>query len=475
MMIEPHRSRLLAIPLLLVAVACGSSTERKAGVTGNTVPPAREPQANTGNRLVSYDLRTGAQITYNLSFASSQASTVQIATDQPLQENSPVPLNFQPLARVLDTTDPSFSAHGTVFLSVELPDGRSVIDGCSGTMISPQQMLTAGHCVYTDLRPLEGRTWVSDVVVAPGSAPGVAPFGTANGIMIHAFTGFIENNTTTDDMAIVTLDRPVGLLSGWRTIGSNPDCAFWKGATWTTVGYPYDSQNTDVYDGSKMFRRSGSFDDCTKLPFTVSSNSPAFHGMSGSGAMKVITLDSGSYLGLWGVVVAGDTNLEIVSRFDSFKYHATQFAFDSTTPQQPDLVVLNVTSPRHGVRPDEPLEGLSYLVGNIGKQPFSGSVVVQLIRSPDDHIDVPGDTIVETHTETIDLKRNETTRLTFPSVVIAGSGVAPGAYHFGIRLVVGDANDTNDTTQGWDTARIRVLHRFEFPIDDLLNGLRVRP
>jgi len=112
-------------------------------------------------------------------------------------------------------------------------------------------------------------------------------------------------------------------------------------------------------------------------------------------------------------------------------------------------------------------------VGNIGKQPFSGSVQMQLLRADDDGPDA-GAVVLATQTAPLSLGRNAKADVTFEDVAVFGAGDAPGAYFLGVRLVVDDANDTNDRTEGFDMARVRLLHRVEFPLEDLLNGLELR-
>lgn len=427
---------------------------------------------------MTFDLRTGAEAILDVSFAAPQET--EAAYNSQAAGNGPsnvVPFNFSGPAPVGDPTDPFFRVHGRVFTFEELPNGLSGLAAtCSGTLISPFHVLTASHCVFTDAGRAPGDYgWPSKVVFAPAASRGAAPYGQADGILIHTFTGWVQDQDLTHDVAIVTLARPVGLLTGWRIVGTHPKCAFWESPQWSLVGYPLDPDNPTL-DGATMVRESGSFDDCSDLPAMVRFDAPTLQGLSGAGAVKTIVDDSGSYIVVWGVMSASvpDTGPSLLARLDEFEYRTALLAFDRTTPVAADLVPLNVTTSRKGLHRGEALEEVSVLVGNIGKTTFSGPVDLLLTRSLADAPAGSGTTLKGREVN-LELPRNATTRVTFDSVVPFGPGNDPGHYVLGVRLLVGDANDANDETGEFDRAPIRLLHRFEFPIEDLLHGLKIRP
>jgi len=466
----------LASVASMLCLACGSDSEPRPDAGGGTAPerPRTEPLASSGNKLVTYDLRTGAQAILDLSFAAPDDGEPRFAAALASEEGgSPVPFNFQPLAPVGDPTDPFFSPHGMVLTRVDTGGGFAV-GVCAGTLIGSRHVLTSAHCIFTDVgRDPGDRAWGHAVSFVPASSNQQAPFGSANGLVVHSFTGWVEQTQASHDIAIVTLDRPVGLLTGWRVVGTHPKCSFWESSGWTMVGYPAEA-GSDSMNGSNLFRRNGSFDDCSGLPATVTFDAPSLQGMSGAGLVKSITVDSGTYRVVWGTHFGSvpGTGPSVDTRLDRFKYDATVFALNSTTPLASDLVVLNATAQPAKLRQGETAD-VTVLVGNIGKQPFSGSVQMQLLRADDDGPDA-GAVVLATQTAPLSLGRNAKADVTFEDVAVFGAGDAPGAYFLGVRLVVDDANDTNDRTEGFDMARVRLLHRVEFPLEDLLNGLELR-
>lgn len=90
----------------------------------------------------------------------------------------------------------------------------------SGVLITPDELLTAAHLVYSsDYGPSTG------ITVAPGYDNGVAPFGTARGLYAHYNPiatpgGLLTTTTIQSDFAVIHLDRsfniaPMGLLSNF--------------------------------------------------------------------------------------------------------------------------------------------------------------------------------------------------------------------------------------------------------------------
>ena len=119
----------------------------------------------------------------------------------------------------------------------------------SGVLISPDEVLTAAHVVWTS-----GVGVATDVQVQPGYTNGTSPFGSLSGNVTHYFPiddtgGLISFTNSQSDYAIIHLSAPT--TAGFMAIGSG-----FTSGTAIESGYPgYSGKQVEV---------SGTF---TKMPF----------------------------------------------------------------------------------------------------------------------------------------------------------------------------------------------------------------
>lgn len=109
----------------------------------------------------------------------------------------------------------------------------------SGVLVSPDEVLTAAHLVWSGTAGL-----ATNVVVTPGYDAGAAPFGSISATVTHYNTindgsGFITQANTNGDYALLHLATPVNL--GVMTIGAD----FGAGAV-TISGYPASAGGSQV-------------------------------------------------------------------------------------------------------------------------------------------------------------------------------------------------------------------------------------
>lgn len=175
-----------------------------------------------------------------------------------LKKASPIYANYESGSKNADGHD-----NGFVPFSVIEPDTRKVVtqttvlpnrtvvlisfaDGregttyrCTGTMISANTVLTAGHCVF-DGDP-KGN-WHKDFHVFPARNGPVAPFPTCGAKKLFALTGWVGSSDPDQarwfDLGAIKLDCNVGQETGWVSLSASTDSQL-KGES-LVVGYPCD-------------------------------------------------------------------------------------------------------------------------------------------------------------------------------------------------------------------------------------------
>lgn len=123
----------------------------------------------------------------------------------------------------LNTTDYPWRA-----LTAVLAPGSDT-SGCSGTVLGPRHVLTAGHCIHQD------GAWFPNRKLAPGmSGIGNFPNGLKNHSWYYSVKGWFENADPRYDYAMIILQDLSSTASlgyfGWKSSGHS-------GGTWN-FGYP---------------------------------------------------------------------------------------------------------------------------------------------------------------------------------------------------------------------------------------------
>lgn len=106
----------------------------------------------------------------------------------------------------------------------------------SGAMIDKNHVLTAGHCVYSHSRG----GWADSVKVIPGADSGIEPFGYAWPLNIRCYNSWISSARTIHDFAVITLDRDIGLQTGWMELYTTLSSSSTYTGILNTAGYPAD-------------------------------------------------------------------------------------------------------------------------------------------------------------------------------------------------------------------------------------------
>ena len=361
--------------------------------------------------------------------------------------------DFTSLSRVFDPETKHFKSNVKVFMS--FPEGNFV---CSGTLIDPRHVLTAGHCVYSR----DSNAWASSIDVVPAYEDGAEPFGRSSMVEMHTWTPWINSGDFDHDVGVIDLDRPVGALTDSYGYGFNDNANFFTGNTFHNPGYPAASP----FDGQFMYYWFGDFDSTDYSGGAwqgqeLTINSESFGGQSGSGAYYK---DANDDRFVYAVLSNGNSTSTNFARLTSDKFSLIRDSFIADdVPSAVDLIPLNVDLSSSSATAGQQLSNFDYKLHNYSSTTWSGSVDVQVYLSTNDNIST-SDTLLQTrvYTGTIGPKSTRTINAT-SSLPTIPAGMSSGNYWVGVILDVNDFDTNNNDTDDFDAAAVSISAAPQLP------------
>ncbi|MEP7196079.1 MAG: T9SS type A sorting domain-containing protein [Saprospiraceae bacterium] len=191
--------------------------------------------------------------------------------------------NLLPADQLAEFPDYPISTTVKLFLTFFNPNNHQGGFGtCSGVIISPGYILTAGHCVKSNF----DSSYVVSCTVVPAYNLGSTPFGITTTTNWYSFTQWTANGNLDYDMAIMSLTNPIGNNTKWLDWGYNSNDSFFTSASnvFYSFGYPgYDPIGNPAFEeGERMYYMRGNMDFWNSSN-TMCHNNIAYQGLSGSG------------------------------------------------------------------------------------------------------------------------------------------------------------------------------------------------
>jgi V8-like Glu-specific endopeptidase len=343
---------------------------------------------------------------------------------------------------------------------------------CSGALIDPMVVITAGHCVHDgDLN------WYRQFSIVPAYNKRSAdiehsvilnpqPFGTATATSLIAWQYDFEQSDLHEDIALIALDRPVGALTGWFGLGTSNDCETLTGRDYQSAGFPGETS-----DGGQMVQTTGRFDGCN-TEGSVINYPPISHsaGQSGSAFWEpdteiVRSVHSG------GFDLDGDgeyNDLGFAQQIKDYEFERLIDFAEATLADSPHLVPMGAKIngcllgtcdlDRVIVSAGAHLDDVSFKLFNLSKVDFQGDVEVKWYLSIDAIITADDVLLASQIYTDVNYRSKQGSWLTLSSAPSIPETITPHyPYYIGVVVTSLDQHAQTSPMHAQDLAKIVVL------------------
>ncbi|MGH1365795.1 MAG: trypsin-like serine protease [Calditrichia bacterium] len=165
---------------------------------------------------------------------------------------------------------------------------------CTGLMVSEGLVLTSAHCLAFNLDTTGVRIFVDSVRAMPAFDNGIEDqqFKSSVSTKYYLPKSWYDGSGV-DDIALIALDKPLGLQTGWIGIAFSEDTSFFQNSVFHKLSYPAavdPSDPTRIFNGDTLYYNYGTLDEINDrfLGFNLT-------GITGQSGSPLIYTDNSVY------------------------------------------------------------------------------------------------------------------------------------------------------------------------------------
>lgn len=250
--------------------------------------------------ITSHTISTILPVTYNpaVLFAKTTSNIGTSGNQVLLNTNPPTSnlfsgVNFSQLVKAADVFDlTSYPSRTAVALRYYRAD--SLKTGCSGIMVSPNFVLSAGHCVFNYSN--QAFSQFDSLKISPAYNNGIEQIGIPSSIAkrIYIFKTYYDK-TNWDDISLIELTEPIGIQTGWVGIGYDTNPNNYLNKVFHKFSYPAANSPAGplaFYNGDTLYYNYGYISSATTF---IDINSPQAIGIPGQSGSSFLFTDNTDY------------------------------------------------------------------------------------------------------------------------------------------------------------------------------------